>query len=109
MSVVLSPHAPTVELPVGVSHIDGKPAAHPDDGELLRLNPATGTPLGTVALAGETGVDHAVAAADSLDYTVAEPYGVVAAIVPFNGPLIAASIKLAPALAAGNTVVLKPS
>ena len=188
MSLVLSPHAPTVDLPEGVSHIDGKPAAHPDDGELLRLNPATGAPLGAVALAGEAGADHAVTAAraalpswralapaarralllriadaldegrdelaalqtlemgqifkatrlaasvasewfryyagwvdkldgtvasfdpaDSLDYTVAEPYGVVAAVVPFNGPLIAASIKLAPALAAGNTVVLKPS
>ncbi|MCA1844563.1 MAG: aldehyde dehydrogenase family protein [Actinobacteria bacterium] len=188
MSLVSSPHAPTIDVPEGVSHIDGKPAVHPDDGELMRLNPATGTPLGAVALAGEAGADHAVSAAraalaawrgqsaaarrsvllriadtleensvelaalqtlemgqifkatrfaasaaaewfryyagwvdkldgavasfdpaDSLDYTVAEPYGVVAAIVPFNGPLIAASLKLAPALAAGNTVVLKPS
>jgi betaine-aldehyde dehydrogenase len=38
-----------------------------------------------------------------------EPYGVVAAIVPWNYPLLLMSWKLAPALAAGNTVVLKPS
>lgn len=38
-----------------------------------------------------------------------EPVGVVAAIVPWNGPLIVASMKLAPALMAGCTVVLKPS
>jgi acyl-CoA reductase-like NAD-dependent aldehyde dehydrogenase len=38
-----------------------------------------------------------------------EPYGVVAAIVPWNYPLLLMSWKVAPALAAGNTVVLKPS
>ena len=38
-----------------------------------------------------------------------EPVGVCACIVPFNFPIAAASWKLAPALAAGNTVVLKPS
>lgn len=38
-----------------------------------------------------------------------EPYGVVAAIVPWNYPLLLMSWKLAPALAAGNAVVLKPS
>ncbi|HEX7133393.1 MAG TPA: aldehyde dehydrogenase family protein, partial [Iamia sp.] len=37
------------------------------------------------------------------------PYGVVAAIVPWNVPLFEAMIKLAPALVAGNTVVLKPA
>jgi len=36
------------------------------------------------------------------------PVGVVAAIVPWNAPLMVASMKLAPALVAGNTVVLKP-
>ncbi|MGI9314977.1 MAG: aldehyde dehydrogenase [Halieaceae bacterium] len=36
-----------------------------------------------------------------------EPVGVVAAIVPFNGPLFAAMLKLGPALASGSTVVLK--
>ena len=42
-------------------------------------------------------------------YTLREPLGVVAAIVPWNFPLLLASWKVAPALAAGNTVVLKPA
>jgi aldehyde dehydrogenase (NAD+) len=41
-------------------------------------------------------------------YTRTEPYGVIAAIVPFNGPLWEIGMKVAPALAAGNTVVIKP-
>ncbi|HXW54425.1 MAG TPA: aldehyde dehydrogenase family protein [Candidatus Cybelea sp.] len=44
-----------------------------------------------------------------LNYTLPEPLGVVAAIVPWNFPLLLASWKVAPALATGNTVVLKPS
>ena len=44
-----------------------------------------------------------------VNFTIQEPYGVVAAIVPWNYPLLLMSWKLAPALAAGNTVVLKPS
>jgi acyl-CoA reductase-like NAD-dependent aldehyde dehydrogenase len=42
-------------------------------------------------------------------YTRREPVGVVAAIVPWNSPLLLTTYKLAPALAAGCTVVLKPS
>ncbi len=41
------------------------------------------------------------------NYSLREPYGVVAGIVPWNYPFLNACIKLAPALAAGNTVVLK--
>jgi aldehyde dehydrogenase (NAD+) len=44
-----------------------------------------------------------------LDYTRLAPYGVVAAIIPWNGPVMASALKVAPALAAGNAVVLKPS
>jgi len=44
-----------------------------------------------------------------LQYTLREPLGVVAAIVPWNFPLLLASWKVAPALATGNTVVLKPA
>src|SRR5258708_5943383 len=44
-----------------------------------------------------------------LDYTVREPVGVVAAIIPWNSPLIMASRKLAPALAVGCSVILKPA
>jgi aldehyde dehydrogenase (NAD+) len=44
-----------------------------------------------------------------LNYTLREPLGVVGAIVPWNSPLLIATYKLAPALAAGNTIVLKPA
>lgn len=44
-----------------------------------------------------------------LGMTITGPYGVVGAIAPWNFPLVMASWKLAPALAAGNAVVLKPS
>jgi len=44
-----------------------------------------------------------------LDYTVREPYGVVARIIPFNHPLQFALSKLAAPLVTGNCVVLKPS
>jgi aldehyde dehydrogenase (NAD+) len=44
-----------------------------------------------------------------LTYTVREPLGVVAAIVPWNFPLLLAAWKVAPALATGNTVILKPA
>jgi len=43
------------------------------------------------------------------NYTRHEPLGVVVAIVPWNSPLLLTTWKLAPALAAGNTVVVKPS
>ncbi len=43
------------------------------------------------------------------NYTLREPIGVVAAIVPWNFPLLLASWKIAPALAAGNTVIYKPA
>jgi acyl-CoA reductase-like NAD-dependent aldehyde dehydrogenase len=46
---------------------------------------------------------------DIFNYTRHEPLGVVVAIVPWNSPLLLTAWKLAPALAAGNTVVLKPS
>lgn len=44
-----------------------------------------------------------------LNYTLREPVGVVAAIIPWNFPLNIASWKLAPALACGNAVILKPA
>ena len=47
--------------------------------------------------------------AGSLHYTLHQPYGVVAAIVPWNFPLVLAAYKVAPALAAGNAVLLKPA
>ncbi|HTG98722.1 MAG TPA: aldehyde dehydrogenase family protein [Vicinamibacterales bacterium] len=44
-----------------------------------------------------------------LTYTLREPVGVVAAIVPWNFPLLLAAWKIAPALACGNTVIVKPA
>ena len=44
-----------------------------------------------------------------LNYTLREPLGVVGLIVPWNFPLLLAARKVAPALAAGNTVILKPA
>src|SRR5258708_5770684 len=46
---------------------------------------------------------------DALTYTVREPVGVVAVIVPWNFPLMIGMWKLAPALACGCTVVMKPA
>jgi len=50
-----------------------------------------------------------LSAANTLDYTIHEPRGVVAAIVPWNSPLSLAIWRIAPALATGNTMVIKPS
>ena len=58
-----------------------------------------------VELKGETLPDNG----KEFSYTMYEPLGVVAQIIPWNYPLVMAAWKLAPALAAGNTVVLKPS
>lgn len=46
---------------------------------------------------------------DQMGWVASEPYGVVGAITPWNFPISMAGWKLAPALAAGNAVVLKPS
>ncbi|MFC5334197.1 aldehyde dehydrogenase family protein [Mycobacterium branderi] len=49
-----------------------------------------------------------VPAGDAFDYVRDEPLGVIGAIIPWNGPLVSIGMKVAPALAAGNCVVLKP-
>ena len=46
---------------------------------------------------------------DTMAFTVREPLGVVAAVVPWNSQLFLVAVKIGPALAAGNTVVLKAS
>jgi phenylacetaldehyde dehydrogenase len=56
-----------------------------------------------------TSIAYQPAGRQILAYTVREPVGVVAAITPWNSPLLMAAMKLAPALAAGCTVVLTPS
>ena len=70
--------------------------------ETLRYNAGWATKLNgeTIALSG-MGTWHA--------YTLREPIGVVAQIVPWNAPLMMAVAKIAPALAAGCSVILKPA
>ena len=46
---------------------------------------------------------------EMLSFTLREPLGVIGAIIPWNVPLMLMAMKVAPALVAGNTVVLKPS
>jgi acyl-CoA reductase-like NAD-dependent aldehyde dehydrogenase len=52
---------------------------------------------------------HTIPVAGGQAWTIREPLGVVGLIVPWNFPLTIAAWKLGPALAAGNTVVLKPA
>ncbi|WP_333907014.1 aldehyde dehydrogenase [Delftia acidovorans] len=53
--------------------------------------------------------DVTPARGDYVSFTVLEPFGVVAAITPWNSPIMNDATKVAPALAAGNAVILKPS
>src|SRR5207249_6888794 len=53
--------------------------------------------------------DTLPARAGAFTYALREPVGVVAAIVPWNFPLLLTSWKVAPALACGNTVIIKPA
>jgi acyl-CoA reductase-like NAD-dependent aldehyde dehydrogenase len=61
------------------------------------------------AAAPERMLGDTIPVAGGLAFTVREPLGVVGLITPWNFPLAIACWKLAPALAAGNTVVLKPA
>lgn len=60
-------------------------------------------------MADKEGGDVVPTAQDHLGMILTEPYGVIGAITPWNFPLLMAVWKAAPALAAGNAVVLKPS
>ena len=86
-----------------------------DNGKPIRETMAADVPLGIdhfryfagVLRAQEGGIseiDH-----DTIAYHFHEPLGVVGQIIPWNFPLLMAGWKLAPALAAGNCVVLKPA
>ncbi len=57
----------------------------------------------------ETSINYQPAGKQMAAWTLREPVGVVGAIVPWNSPLVLTAMKLAPALAAGCTVVLKPA
>lgn len=56
-----------------------------------------------------TGVTLPTRTPDYLGFTIPEPYGVCAVVIPWNVPAVLTAANVAPALAAGNTVVLKPS
>lgn len=57
----------------------------------------------------KTGGSVAASSADALSVSVRQPYGVVASMISWNYPAINAALKIAPAIAAGNAIVLKPS
>ncbi|MDH6622837.1 aldehyde dehydrogenase (NAD+) [Streptomyces sp. LBL] len=46
---------------------------------------------------------------ENLEYTIAEPYGVIGHIITWNSPALSLAMKVPPSLAAGNTVVIKPA
>ena len=75
-------------------------------GKIIRLAAFEGTQLygDTLPLDANMGTGF-----DKIGFTVRQPVGVVAAISPFNYPALLVLHKLAPALAAGNAVVLKPA
>jgi acyl-CoA reductase-like NAD-dependent aldehyde dehydrogenase len=60
-------------------------------------------------LADKLGGETIPVPGNNLDYTLREPLGVVGMIIPWNSPLWEGSVCVAPALAAGNTIVLKPA
>jgi acyl-CoA reductase-like NAD-dependent aldehyde dehydrogenase len=59
------------------------------------------------SLASEAKGESIPLSSTTLDYSRLEPFGVVGAIVPWNAPIQLAAMKIAPALAVGNTLVLK--
>ena len=75
-------------------------------GEMIRLAAFEGTQLygDSLPLDANRGTGF-----DKLGFTLRQPVGVVVAITPFNYPALLVMHKLAPALAAGNAVVLKPA
>lgn len=75
-------------------------------GDLIRLSAFEGTQLygDTLPLDANAGTGF-----DKLGFTVRQPVGIVVAITPFNFPSLLVLHKIAPALAAGNAVVLKPA
>lgn len=75
-------------------------------GEMIRLAAFEGTQLygDSLPLDANRGTGF-----DKIGFTVRQPVGVVVAITPFNYPALLVMHKLAPALAAGNSVVLKPA
>ncbi|GFJ96220.1 aldehyde dehydrogenase [Phytohabitans rumicis] len=94
------------ELAVTISLEMGKPITEAYD---IELRAVVNTFRWYGQLADKLTDESPRTAGDALALVTREPAGVVAAVVPWNFPLTLASWKVAPALAAGCTVVLKPS
>ncbi len=94
------------QIAAALSHEEGKPLAEAR-GELARtINILEFCGAQGRRLAGET---IPLELAHNFGYTVRQPLGVVALITPWNFPVAIPAWKIAPALVAGNTAVLKPS
>ncbi|MEV5018063.1 2-hydroxymuconic semialdehyde dehydrogenase [Streptomyces sp. NPDC053780] len=88
----------------------GKPLALARDLDVARAVANFRTFADVVAAAGqESFLTDLPGGRQALNYAVRKPLGVVAVIVPWNLPLLLLTWKVAPALACGNTVVVKPS
>ncbi len=85
---------------------NGKPIK---ESTLIDIPTAADTFESFAGMAGELKGETIPVAAPAVSYTLYEPIGVVAQIIPWNYPLLMAAWKLAPALMTGNAVVLKPS
>src|SRR6195952_5026780 len=97
--------AQTISAEAGKSITEARGEAS-RSGELIRLAAFEGTQLygDSLPLDANHGTGF-----DKIGFTVRQPVGVVVAITPFNYPALLVLHKLAPALAAGNSVVLKPA
>lgn len=60
-------------------------------------------------IAGDVHGDSSLMSKDHLNFTLKQPYGVVAAIIPWNVPILMALNKIAPAVAAGNAIIVRYS
>ena len=97
--------AQTISAEAGKSITEARGEAS-RSGEMIRLAAFEGTQLygDSLPLDANPGTGF-----DKIGFTVRQPVGVVVAITPFNYPALLVMHKLAPALAAGNAVVLKPA
>lgn len=75
-------------------------------GDIIRLAAFEGTQLYGQSLPLDANRGTGL---DKIGFTVRQPVGIVAAITPFNYPALLVNHKIAPALAAGNSVILKPA
>ncbi|MFC6704275.1 2-hydroxymuconic semialdehyde dehydrogenase [Flexivirga alba] len=88
----------------------GKPVALARELDVARAAANFRSFADTVATEGlDSFLTETASGATALNYAVRKPLGVVAVIVPWNLPLLLLTWKVAPALACGNTVVVKPS